>query len=105
MARLTMAGMPPSATDLAAAIADMRTGRGKRQQELRQRLRGIDGDLRQRRNIEKLRHSQLRHQLQSLDTRAESGAVAKLQATLSQSARRLEALDDEIAREIAKLVP
>jgi hypothetical protein len=88
----------PDFTRLAADLAAMRSGHGPRRAELRERLATIDPQLRHARNLEHIKLSGIRARLRNLDTRLDPGP---LQAAAEASARRLEALDQEIVVAIA----
>jgi hypothetical protein len=92
----------PYLARLTAELADMRHGRGNvwRRQELRQLLAAVDPTIRHQRNVEHVKLCGIRARLRNLDTRADPGA---LQQALALSARRLAALDLEIAETIARL--
>jgi hypothetical protein len=88
--------------DLGHALYEMRVGRGPHRQELRQRLAAVDPALRRARNIERLKLANIKARLNGVDTRADPRALANLQAEIELSAGRLEALDQEIVRAIAR---
>lgn len=90
--------MPDPAAQLAADLADMRTGRGPRRAELRERLASVDPQLRHQRNLERLRLAGLRARLRLLDTRQDP---TSLQAAAEASSQKLAALDREIVAAIA----
>ena len=58
--------MPNPAAQLAADLADMRTGRAPRRAELRERLATIDPALRHARNLEHVKLSGIRARLRNL---------------------------------------
>ena len=84
---------------LAAELDLMRTGRGRRRQQLRERLAQVDGRLRDQRNIERLKLANARARLAMLDSRQDPGPLL---AAVEQSAARLAKLDLEVVEAIAR---
>jgi hypothetical protein len=83
--------MPDLADRLLRDLSDMRTGRGLRRQEMRQRLNAVDPLLRDQRNREALRHADLASRL-----RGGRGDLAALKAAAEASALRLADFDRRI---------
>ena len=84
---------------LAAEIDLMRTGRGSRWQQLRERLAQVDSGLRDQRNTERLKLANAKARLATLDSRQDPGPLL---AAVEQSAARLAKLDLEVAEAIAR---
>jgi hypothetical protein len=89
----------PYLASLAAQVAAMRSGHGRRRAELRRLLATIDPQLRHARNFEHVKLSGIRARLRNLDTRLDPGA---LQAAVEASAQRLAVLDQRIVEAIAR---
>ena len=90
----------PDLVRLAHDLDRLRSSHGSEQRrtELRERLNGVDPELRRQRNIERLRLTDIKARLRGLDTRCDPGA---LQAAAVRSAQRLIALDQEIIAAMA----
>jgi hypothetical protein len=84
---------------LAAELDLMRTGRGSRRRQLRERLAQVDSGLRDQRNTERLKLANAKARLAMLDSRQDP---APLQAAVEQSAARLSTLDLQIVAAIAR---
>src|SRR5215470_13564411 len=89
----------PDLARLAADLAAMRSGHGRRRAELRERLNGVDPELRRQRNVERLKLADIKARLRMQDTRR--GDPAALHAALEASAARLVALDQRIVEAVA----
>ena len=85
--------MPDLAAQLARDLADMRTRRGVRRQETRERLNAVDEGLRRQRNLEALRLADLASRL-----RGGRGDPADLKAAVEASTARLAELDRRIVQ-------
>jgi hypothetical protein len=85
--------MPETAAELAAALSEMRRGRGPRRQEMRERLATVDEGLRRGRNIEAVRLADLSARL-----RAGRGDLAVLKAAVEASTARLAEFDSRIVQ-------
>jgi hypothetical protein len=81
----------------------MRAGLGVHRAELRERLNGVDAELRRERNIEALKLADARARARTHDTRR--GDVAGVQAAVTASEERLALLDRRIVETIALAGP
>jgi hypothetical protein len=102
-----MAHMPPSADRLSHDLQRLRSGHGATavRLDLRERLGKIDSQLREARRSEALRLANLRHRLNTSDTRQPDERFAALQRAAEESAARLAALDGQIIDALRRLGP